>query len=107
MHASRRFRDEVVKSTSVQNAMDDVEQDFLSNWVTSQRRFAGRDLMAHRQIGFEGLIARRVEPTQDIGWTFEPLPLLVQLGHPGVVKQSNVDLLHFTREVALKLFKVV
>ena len=87
--------------------MDDVQQEFLSNRVASQRRFAGRNLMAHRQIGFEGLIARRVEPTQHIGWAFEPLPLLVQLGHPRIVEQTNVDLLHFTWEVALKLFKLV
>lgn len=87
--------------------MDDVQQEFLSNRVASQRRFAGRNLMAHRQIGFEGLIARRVEPTQHIGWSFEPLPLPVQLGHSCVVEQPNVDLLHFTWKVALKLFKVV
>ena len=107
MHLFRRFRVKVIESTSVQNAMKDVQQKLLPNRMAPLGCFAGRHVKANRQIGFDGCTAGRMEPAQHIGRPRNPFPLLVQPRHPSVIEQSDVDLLHVTGKVLQKSAKMV
>jgi len=107
MHSVGRLRSKIVKSTAMQNAMDDVQQKLLPNRVAPLGCLSGRHVKANCQIDFDGLIAGRMEPAQHVGWPINSFPLLVQLRYPGVIKQSDVDLLHCTREVLQKLVEMI